>query len=92
MKKLDIIPTNQFKRDLKLANKRGLNIKLLQEIIDLLANKKSLPWKNRDHALHGDFEGYRECHVAPDWLLIYAVDFEHSILVLSRTGTHADLI
>ena len=60
--------------------------------MDLLATGEPLPEKNRDHPLHGDYEGYRECHINPDWLLIYEKDTEIRIISLYRTGTHSDLV
>ncbi len=88
---LDILPSNQFKKDLKLAIKRNYNVDLLHEIINLLQAQKPLPDKNKDHALTGEYKGFRECHIQPDWLLIYRVDGDELILILSRTGTHSDL-
>ena len=69
--KYTVKPTSQFKKDYKLAMKRGLDISLLEDIIAKLALGESLPEKNRDHALSGNWNGYRECHILPDWLLIY---------------------
>lgn len=89
--KLDIVLSNRFKRDLRLARKRGYNLNLLNDIVDLLAEEKPLPERNRDHDLTGDYAGFRECHIQPDWLLIYRVEDEELILFLSRTGTHSDL-
>lgn len=91
MSKLDIVPSNRFKKDLKLAKRRGYNLELLDEIVEKLANREPLPPKNHDHDLTGDFIGFRECHVLPDWLLVYRVVEEELILFLSRTGTHSDL-
>ncbi len=88
---LDIVLSNQFKRDLKLAAKRGYDLDLLDEIVTKLAKKESLPEKYRDHNLTGKYAGFRECHIQPDWLLVYRVDETEIILFLSRTGTHADL-
>ncbi len=88
---LDIVLSNQFRRDLKLAAKRGYDLNLLDEIVTKLANKETLPEKNRDHNLTGKYAGFRECHIQPDWLLVYRVDETEIILFLSRTGTHADL-
>lgn len=76
---------------MKLAARRGYNFDLLSEIVDKLARKEALPEKNRDHALTGDYEGFRECHVAPDWLLIYQAREVELVLYLMRTGTHSDL-
>lgn len=88
---LDIVLSNQFKRDLKLAAKRGYDLDLLDEVVTKLANREALPEKNRDHDLSGRYAGFRECHIQPDWLLVYRVDETEIILFLSRTGTHADL-
>ena len=89
--KYDVKPSNQFKKDLKLAAKRGYKIELLTEIIKKLANGEVLEPKYKDHQLSGNFGFYRECHIQPDWLLIYEIDGEQLILILSRTGTHSDL-
>ena len=86
---LHIERSNQFKKDVKKVLKRGKNPDLLKEIIDSLLNQRQLPAKNRDHKLIGDYVNYRECHIEPDWLLIYFVTDE--VLRLERTGTHADL-
>ena len=86
-----IKPTNKFQKDLKKAQKRGYNISLLTDIIKKLANGESLPDKNRDHELAGNYVGKRECHITPDWLLIYEIDGDELILYLTRTGTHSDL-
>lgn len=83
--------TSQFKKDYRLAKKRGRDMKLIQEIILLLADGIKLPEKNRDHALTGDWSGFRECHIAPDWLLIYRMEDDVLALTLTRTGTHGDL-
>ena len=80
-----------FKKDFKKIVKRGYNISLLEEVIELLANGESLPAKYRDHALIGDYADCRECHIQPDWLLIYQIDGGELILYLTRTGTHSDL-
>ncbi len=88
---LDVVLSNRFKRDLKLAEKRGYNLELLNEIVDKLANREVLPVKNRDHELSGEYAGFRECHIQPDWLLVYRIDDDELYLFLSRTGTHADL-
>lgn len=81
--------SNRFKRDLKLCQKRGYDLTLLQTAVDVLRVPAALPEKNRDHLLTGDYGGFRECHIQPDWLLIYYV--EDNILHLDRTGTHSDL-
>ena len=83
--------TTQFKKDYKLAIKRGLKIALLEDIVAVLAAGGTLPEKNKDHSLSGNFEGCRECHVTPDWLLIYKISQNSIYLYLTRTGTHSDL-
>ncbi|MCM1268142.1 MAG: type II toxin-antitoxin system YafQ family toxin [Bacteroidales bacterium] len=80
-----------FKKDYKKIVKRGYDIKLLEDIIQKLANGEQLPEKNRDHHLKGEYEGCRECHITPDWLLIYEIDNGELILYLTRTGAHSDL-
>lgn len=84
--------TTQFKKDYKIITKRGYNPKLLEEVIRYLCAEQSLPQKNRDHALAGTYSGFRECHIQPDWLLIYRVEQEILTLTLTRTGTHSDLL
>ncbi len=86
-----IRPTTKFQKDLKRIQKRGYNISLLTEVIKKLANGEQLPEKNRDHILMGDYAGCRECHITPDWLLIYEIADDELILYLTRTGTHSDL-
>ena len=82
---LDIVPSNQFKKDLKLAKKRGLKIDNLRNVIETLAAEKSLDEKHRDHNLSGEYKGFRECHIEPDWLLIYRIDRDVLELFLFRT-------
>ena len=89
--KYSIKPTGQFKKDLKLCQKRGLDISLIAAVIKLLSVGKQLPEKYQDHALSGNFAGCRECHILPDWLLIYEYSDSSLILYLTRTGTHSDL-
>ena len=91
MAKFSLHLTKRYLRDLKLARKRGMDESLLNEIIGKLLNDEPLPEKNRDHQFHGDYGGYRECHITPDWLLIYIKDTDIKIISLSRTGTHSDL-
>lgn len=86
---LTIKPTNRFLKDLKLAKKRGKDIDKLETVVKTLQANKILPVKNRDHNLTGEWRKHRECHIEPDWLLIYRV--EGDFLLLERTGTHADL-
>ena len=87
----EVRQTTQFKRDYKLAKRRGQNLSLLQNIILKLANGETLSPKNRDHALTGNWTGFRECHIAPDWLLIYKIEDDVLVLTLTRVGTHSDL-
>ena len=91
MTKYTVKFTTQFKRDYKLAIKRGMKIALLDGVITDLANGVPLPEKNSDHALGGNRLGHRECHILPDWLLIYRIDGDVLVLTLTRTGTHSDL-
>jgi mRNA interferase YafQ len=81
----------QFRRDVRLAAKRGKDLLSLEEVVDALANGEPLPAERRDHALKGRYDGYRECHVEPDWLLVYKLDNGQLVLVLYRVGTHSDL-
>ena len=87
----DIVWTTQFKKDYKLALKRHLDVDLLDNIIRTLSRGEPLPEKNRDHALTGDWIGHRECHIQPDWLLIYRIEDDVLVLTLTRTGSHSDL-
>lgn len=89
--KYTVKTTTQFKKDYKLAIKRGLNIALLEDVVAALAMGKSLPEKNKDHALTGNWAGYRECHIQPDWLLVYYIEDDVLVLTVARTGTHSDL-
>ena len=82
-----IRPTTKFQKDLKRIEKRGYNIALITDIIKKLANGEQLPEKNRDHSLSGDYTGCRECHITPDWLLIYEIADDELILYLTRTAT-----
>ena len=84
-------PTTRFQKDLKRIQKRGYDLSLLTEVLKKLANGEALPEKNRDHPLAGSYTGCRECHVVPDWLLIYEISHDELILYLTRTGTHSDL-
>lgn len=80
-----------FKKDFKRIKKRGYDISRLEKIVELLANEVPLPEQFKDHNLSGNYNSFRECHIAPDWLLIYQVNNNELVLVLSRTGTHSDL-
>ncbi|MCM1136657.1 MAG: type II toxin-antitoxin system YafQ family toxin [Clostridium sp.] len=89
--KYKIIQTGKFKKDLKLAKKRGYNLSLISIVVNTLAMGKSLPEYYKDHSLSGNFKGCRECHITPDWLLIYEIEEDELYLYLTRTGTHSDL-
>lgn len=91
MTKYILKTTTQFKKDYKLAMRRGLKIDLLDEVIRILASGEPLPEKYRDHALAGNWIGHRECHIQPDWLLVYHIENDVLVLTLSRTGSHNDL-
>ena len=83
--------TTAYKKSYKRAKKRGLNRKLLDDVVDELRQGRKLDAKYRDHALHGNWEGFRECHIQPDWLLVYLVENDILTLTLVETGTHADI-
>ena len=91
MTKYTVKATTQFKKDYKLSIKRGLKIDLLEQIVANLADGTPLAEKNKDHALTGNWAGHRECHILPDWLLVYRFEDDVLILTLARTGTHSDL-
>jgi len=91
MIKYTVIQSARFRQDLKRIRKRQYNMGLLNDIVTLLQTGEPLPEKNRDHALAGDYAGHRECHIAPDWLLVYKIQDNILILTLTRTGTHSDL-
>ena len=88
---LKLEQSTKFKKDLKLIRRRGLDISKLRNVIQKLMNEEELEEKYHDHNLGGNWEGHRECHIAPDWLLIYKVDKGNLILTAMRTGTHSDL-
>ncbi len=81
----------KFKKDFKVIVRRGYDIALFEEVLMLLREQKTLPEKYNDHPLKGAFMGHRECHISPDWLLIYKVENDMLTLSLTRTGTHSDL-
>lgn len=83
--------TKQFRNDMKRMLKRGKDIELLLAIVDKLARGEALPEANRDHALTGNYIGFRECHIEPNWLLVYRKNTSVLILTLMRTGSHSDL-
>ena len=86
-----IRPTSKFQKDVKRAERRGYTLSLLRDVIKQLITGDPLPPKYKDHALTGDYTGCRECHITPDWLLVYRINDEELILILTRTGTHSDL-
>lgn len=88
---LDIVVSNRFKKDLKLAMKRGYNMALLETVVECLASGQLLEKRYQDHLLTGEYGDFRECHITPDWLLVYQVRDTELVLFLSRTGTHSDL-
>lgn len=88
---LEIKYHNKFKKDLKTLKKRNFNMKPLKDVITMLANEQVLPEKYLNHNLIGEFKGYMDCHIQNDWVLIYKIDKEVSLLSLYRTGTHSDL-
>ena len=89
--KYDLVLSGRFKKSLKLAKKRGLDISLLDSVVKDLLYQIPLNAKHKDHALRGKWSGFRECHIQPDWLLIYLVEDDILILTLIDTGTHSDL-
>lgn len=88
---LELVMTTQFRKDLKRINKRGKDLSLLKDVLQMLRKEQVLGEKFRDHALTGNYIGFRECHIQPDWLLVYAINKEELILTASRTGSHSDL-
>lgn len=89
--KYNIRPTTKFQKDLKRLQRRGYDLSFLTDTIKKLAEGETLPEKNKDHNLSGNYSGCRECHIMPDWLLIYEIADEELFLYLTRTGTHSDL-
>lgn len=88
---LEIRRATQFKKDLKKIIKQRKNLALLEEIVQQLQKSTPLKPKHRDHLLIGEWHGFRECHITPDWLLIYKIEDELQLLRLARTGSHSDL-
>ena len=91
MNKYNLYLTNSFKRDYKKIVKRGYDVSLLEQVVDILLTGEALPEKNKDHPLTGNWKGYRECHILPDWLLVYEIVEDRLILSLTATGSHSDL-
>ena len=90
-RRYELVTTTAFRREYKKLIKRNYDMNLLEEVVELLLQGETLPEKNNDHALIGDWKGYRECHIEPDWLLIYRIYDERLVLSLVRTGTNSDL-
>lgn len=88
---LDVFYSAKFKKDYKRIKKQGKDVELLLDIVDILADEKPLEPQFNDHSLSGDYIGHRECHIQPDWLLIYKIDAKELVLVLTRTGSHSEL-
>ena len=88
---LKIRYSSRFKKDYKTIIKRGYDLAPLEEVLNLLVEEQPLPPRYLDHALIGNYQGHRECHITPDWLLIYKIEKDILTLTLTRTGTHSDL-
>jgi len=88
---LQLVTTTKFRKDYKRIKKRGYDLSLLKTVLDTLLREEALDQKYKDHALSGNYIGFRECHIQSDWLLIYAINESELILTASRTGTHSDL-
>ena len=89
--KYKVVLSNRFKKDLKAVVRRGYDLRLMNDVVDKLSAGETLPEVNRDHSLSGKYKNCRECHITPDWLLIYEIENDELILYLTRTGTHSDL-
>lgn len=87
----ELFATNKFKRDLKKCKRQNKNVQKLHAILTLLTEGEALPASNRDHNLTGNYGGHRECHIEPDWLLIYCVNEQEKVIELVRTGSHSEL-
>lgn len=88
---MELKTTGKFRKDYKRCKKRGMDMSLLENVIDLLLTGNLLPKEYKDHPLVGDYIGFRECHVMSDWLLIYEISDDKLILTATRTGTHSDV-
>lgn len=91
MTKYELVTTSTFRKEYKKLLKRNYDMTLLDEVVEKLLNGEALPPKNKDHFLTGNWKGYKECHIEPDWLLVYRIYEDTLVLSLSRTGTHSDL-
>ena len=89
---LDVDFASQFKKDMKRKRKQGAELAKIDEVITMLRSGEPLPERNRDHALSGTYHGHRECHIEPDWLLIYRIDSDLLVLTAVRTGSHSELL
>ena len=89
--KYEVETTNKFNKGLQRCKRRNLDIKSLWDVVEVIALGEKLPAKYKDHKLHGKYKDYRECHIEPDWLLIYKIDNDKLILTLTNTGSHSDL-
>ena len=89
--KYEVKRTSKFKKDYKLILKRKYDLSLFEKVVRILANGEKLPSEYNDHALKGEYIGSRECHITPDWLLVYEIDENTLYLYLTRTGSHSDL-
>lgn len=88
---LTLEPTSRFRKDVRRCARRGYDLSLLVDVLDRLAREETLEPHHHDHPLSGDYAGSRECHIRPDWLVIYRVDRTRMVLIEQRTGSHADL-
>ncbi len=88
---LEVVETTRFRRDIRQIKRRGKNLDALKKIVGSLVRGEELPPRNRDHALTGNWRGHRECHINPDWLLIYCINEDEKVIELVRTGSHSDL-
>lgn len=88
---LKVVYSSKFKKDYKLIKKRGDNVSKFEKVLEMLIHEEKLPQNYSDNALTGNFIGFRECHIEPDWLLIYKIEKDILTLTLTRTGTHNDL-
>ena len=91
MTKYELVTTSTFRREYKKLVKRNYDISLLDNVVEMLLNGEELPKKNKDHSLTGNWKGYRECHIEPDWLLVYRIYENTLVLSLARTGSHSDI-
>jgi len=88
---LELETTTKYRKDLRLMHRRGLDLSLLEDIIEKLKKRETLDARHHDHPLKGDYVGFRECHITPNWLLVYAIDNNRLVLTALRTGSHSDL-